>query len=184
MFTKKGEVNKKGAIKKFLPEDIATDFFIFSNPPDVSGEISVEFLENDLVAYTEYGNLETKTLTRKNGILYLEANETGTIFLSNNYGFSFSDIVKYTPLYTDTSVISSSSGFQDVVKVKDCIYLEPAGTEIRLPIFSFYFKHTDGQSVSASAVRQNNAFNKKGLKNLTEKDTLVVQEIYITLRKQ
>lgn len=184
MFTKAGEVKKSGVLEKFLPEDIADDFFILSSPPDISGEISVEFLEDELVRYTEYGNDETRTLIKKNGIMYLEHNETGTIFVVGGQTFSFSNVVLYKPLYADTTPFAPGMGYEYAVDIKECIYLQPKGQEIRLPILSAYYKHTSLGGGSTSAVRLNNAFNNTGTKKLGSTDTLVVQQNYIVFRKQ
>jgi hypothetical protein len=185
-FTKKGEVKKSGVIDEFLPEAIASDYFIFANPPDVAGEISVEFLEDSLINITEYGHTDTKALTRKGGIFYLESLDTGTILGGASQGFPLAELLTYKPLYTDTTLIAPGSGYSYMVEVKECVYLESSGSEIRMPILSYYYKNTNlhGGGGSTYAARQNNSLNKNSLKKLSATDTIVVQQIYIALRKQ
>jgi|GEM_PF-6434738 len=186
MYTHKGEVKKRNSILNFLPDDIETDFFIFADPPAVGGVLAVEFLDNDSVAVTENGRVEKKILTRKNGILYLESLQSGTIFGGGNVGgLTLAKLLKYKPLYTDTAYVSSWPNDTYIVEVKECMYLEPSGDQLHLPLLCYYYKNSYvSGGYSTYAARLNNSFRDKALQLLSPTDTLVIQQLYIVLKKQ
>lgn len=185
MFTQKGEVKKKSLIEDFIPTDIARDFFILSDPPEVKDIYSIEFSGNDVAEFTESGHPESKTLIRKGQVMYLESLETGYLFREYNGETLLENFGKYKPLYADTTLLSYASGYRYMIEVKECVYLEPSGSEIHLPLLSYYYKRSyPVGGYSSRAARFNNSLNKDILKELSANDTIVVQQCRIVFKKQ
>jgi hypothetical protein len=176
LYTNSGAINDSSIIHKSL--GTIKNFSWFEEPHQSYQKMKIEFLSRTKAIGTNlFGNSYPITITRKNGILYLEEGDTLTghhlsIVCDN-------DRFKYSPLYYECSPTTGES------KMVNCTYLIEEDGVIFLPIVYYYekFEFPHMQSFEGA----NNVFNENyflTIEGSKEVDTIAYQNCRIIFKEE
>ena len=185
LFTKAGEIINKDKIERFIKR-LHADLFVlnYDSTIDVTGKISIEFLPDSKANFTFMNNLEKRNVIETNDNIIFESE-----IISTQYNFTANPFCNkaYTffPFYSETIPLTLASGFYSKTNYKHCYYTKGNKEVIEFPLLSYlYSKYINENNHSTETVKNiNNEFNLNSLNDLTESDTLAIQQFRIILKK-
>lgn len=186
LFSKNNEIKDKLIIQQFINHRNIR-YLSSIETLQLNSSISIEFFPDNKAVFSRGNNSKELNVIKKNDYLYLEEKEISTTYnktptFQDSY-FSEKFLIHF-PLYSETSLLNSNTGYFSKTDYKHCIYIKGIGNVIEYPFISYYYIKEDTQSIYMSMVTDcNNEFKKDLILQLEGNDTLLIQEYRTILEK-
>ena len=186
VFTVNGEITDAAVVKGFVKRrQSSTSFFYADGNQNAEGKLEIAFLTDSKAQVTDSKGYDARTVIGKGADIYLEAYTT-TVRMNTDAEPLIDKLVTFFPPNSVTTAVPLTTGYYSKTEYRHCYFAKQSGDAVRFPQLSYLYVKvgTDKKVVKKEEAQLvNNVLNSNVAKNLSDGDTLAVQQSYIVLQK-